>query len=53
MARALKRKHDADAAEEQEKRRRLEEMRTAAEAACCVPEPDPVGSYVQCCGASC
>ena len=38
MARALKRKHEADAAEEQEKRRRLEDMCAAVEAACSAPE---------------
>lgn len=47
MARAVKRKHDAAAADEQEKRRRLEESRVAAEAACRTPEPLPVCSYVR------
>ena len=42
MGRALKRKHNGDAAEEQEKRRQLEEARAAAEAACRTPEPIPV-----------
>jgi uncharacterized C2H2 Zn-finger protein len=42
MGRALKRKRDAEAAEESWKRQRVEEERVAAEAACRTPEPVPV-----------
>jgi len=42
MGRALKRKRDADAAEEQQTRQQLEEARVAAEAARHTPEPPPV-----------
>ena len=45
MGRALKRKREAEAAEEQEKRRRLEEVRVAAEAGFRMPEPYPVRSH--------
>ena len=44
IGRALKRKRDAEAVEEQEKRRRLEEVRIATEAARRTPEPAPVRS---------
>ena len=47
MGRALKRKRDADAAEEQQKRQRLEEARVAAEAALRTPEPAPVWSCIR------
>ena len=42
IGQALKRKREADAAEELQKRQRLEEERIAAEAACRTPEPAPV-----------
>ena len=49
MGRALKRKRDADAAEEQQKHRRLEEAHIVAEAALRTPEPAPVWSCTQHC----
>jgi len=49
MGRALKRKRDAEAAEEQQKRQRLEEARIAAELACRTPEPALVWSCTRYC----